>query len=393
MFINLTRQPVYWIDGMKVSRRHFEETGQYLQEQLIDLAAHQVNDYNYGITTAEKSFDLSVFCEYNQQISVELRSCRAITRSGMRIQVSPLDAVCLYTDFKKIADKFNLQTSQAQDLFIILAIDPFNRIPAGEPDISETPPRHPYAKAALVLDIIPAEFLNVNQLANGLVIGKIICRNGEIFQDKEFIPPCTSVASVPGLYDSYRTCRQLMESWESCCIRIITKINSRPSSHQLTAFASAIQKLSEKILEKLTGQKTSFQWTVQSAPPLYLCMILMENIQLVHALLQCFPEKERSGMLDFFAEWKETTPAAIETGTLATLSIQYDHNNITGTLTEILKSYTMYVEIFQKLSVIDIPGSQRRSQTVVIGESTEAENSSISTLQTQKKTVRWSPCD
>ncbi len=339
--------PVNWIDGMKISRAHFEHTQHYIQEQLQDNAAQQLTDFNFGILPADRSFNLNVFCDFSQQVNIELNSCKAVTPIGSRIQILPEEAVKASTNFKDIAKKFNLQTSQSQSLYIVLSINPFNRIPAGEPLMEENPPRHPYSKPETKLDVIPAEYINASQLPGSIVIGKIIYQNGELINQKDFIPPCTSVNSVPALADWYNKFRQALDNWEQYCIKIIQKVNSKAQAQQPNALASSIQKLSEKILEQLVRQKIYYQWVISKTAPVYLCASLLQNVQYFQSVLQCYSEKDKEEMLNYFAEWTDVQAGAIENVTLKALQLQYNHSDINFVLNEINIAYQQYLQIFQ----------------------------------------------
>ncbi|MBS1975586.1 MAG: hypothetical protein JST13_14640, partial [Bacteroidetes bacterium] len=48
MLGDLNYLPVNWVDGMKISRLHFDQSGQYLHEQLRDVAARNLTPYNFG---------------------------------------------------------------------------------------------------------------------------------------------------------------------------------------------------------------------------------------------------------------------------------------------------------------------------------------------------------
>ena len=296
MLTDLKHLPVHWIDGMKISRRHFEETERYMHEQIRDCHAQHLTDFNFGILPADRSLDMNVFCDFSQQINIELNSCKAITSNGSRIQVLPQAPVKINANFKEIATRYGLQLSQPQNMYIVVSVDIFTRIPAGEPILEETPPRHPYSQAEIKLDIIPVEYLNTVQLTSGLVIGKISYMNGELIHQKEFIPPCTAVNSLPVVLDWFNKFRQLMENCELYCVRIIQKVNGK--GQQPNALANSIQKLSEKVLEQLISQKLHYKWIISKMPPVYLCESLLRNIYHVYTSLQCYNEKDREEMLN-----------------------------------------------------------------------------------------------
>lgn len=377
--------PVNWIDGMKISRSHFQQTENYFTEQSRDCTAQQLTDFNFGILPAERSLDLAVFCDFNQQINVDLNSCKAITPNGSRIQVSASDAVKINTGFKDLAGKYGLQTAQSQNLYIIITVDPFQRVPFGEPQANENPPRHPHTRPGYKMDLVPAEYINSIQLASSLVIGKITYQNGELLYDTHFIPSCTAVNSMPALLDWYIKFRQLLESWEQYCVRIIQKINSKAQAQQPNVLANNIQRLSEKILEQLVLQKLPFQWTVHKSAPIYMCTLLLQNIQYVYTILKCFSEKDREEMLNYFTEWTELQAGGFDNQTLRVLQIQYNHYDTGQTLNEIMGIYDLYTQLFQKLAQLEFIGKRKGQNIFVIEQQVSSPNS------TEKPNNRWSP--
>jgi hypothetical protein len=390
MVSDLKYLPVNWIDGMKISRKHFEETGQYLQEQLRDVSAQRLTDYEFGILPSETIMDLKVFCDFSQRISVELNSCTAITPNGSRIQIQPQDAFKYNSNFKDIAGKFGLQTTQTQNLYVVLSINPFQRIPSGEPLMNESPPRHPYSKPDLMLDIIPAEHLNTAQLPSSLVIGKITYQNGELLYQKEFLPSASAVNSLPLLIDWYGKFRLLLDNWEQYCIKIIQKINSKTQTQQPNSLALSIQKLSEKMLEQLVMQKLYYQWIIGKSAPIHFCGLLLQNIHYLHAVLQCYPEKDKEEMLNYFAEWTDVQAGTIENQTARGLQLQYNHYDLQFVLNEISQVYNTFIQIFQKLSQLDFIG-KKKGQNIFVIEQQVKETKPTTPPPAEKPNNRWSP--
>jgi len=390
MVSELKYLPVNWIDGMKISRKHFEETEQYLHEQLKDLSAQRLTDFEFGILPSERSFDLKVFCDFSQHINIELNNCIAVTPNGSRIQILPSDSIKVTSNFKDIAGKFGLQTSQTQNLYIVLTINPFHRIPSGEPLMNESPPRHPYSKPEIMIDIIPAEHLNTSQMPGSLVIGKITYQNGDLLHQKEFLPSSTAVNSLPLLTDWYGRFRQSLESWEQYCIRIIQKINSKTQTQQANSLAVSIQKLSEKMLEQLVVQKLDYQWIIGKSSPIHFCGMLLKNIHYLNAVLQCYPEKEREEMLNYFAEWTDVQAGLIENQTTRALQLQYNHYDLQFVLGEINQVYTTFIQIFQKLSQLDFIG-KKKGQNIFVIEQQVKETKPAAPPPNEKPNNRWSP--
>ncbi|HVM86775.1 MAG TPA: hypothetical protein VMT76_01215 [Puia sp.] len=389
MLGDLNYLPVNWIDGMKISKLHFDQTGQYLQEQLRDVSAQHLTAYNFGLLAAEGSFEINVFCDFSQQINIELNACKAVTANGCRIQLLSNDPIKLNTNFKEVAKKFNLQTSQSQSLFIVLTVNVFERIPVGEPLMNENPPRHPFTKADVKLDLVPAEQVNLGQLQTSLVLGKIVYQNGDLIYQKDYIPPCSSIASLPALEQWHRNFRQQLENWEQYCTRIIQKINSKTQQQQATTLSASILKLSENMLKYLSSQKLYNQWIISQAAPVHLFVFLLSNIQYINTLLVCYTEKEREEMLNYFAEWTDVQAGSIELATTKSLQLQYNHFDIQLVFTEIGQIYQLYIQIFQKLSLLDFIGKKKGQNIFVIEQ--EVKETKPQNPPQEKPNTRWSP--
>ncbi len=382
--------PVNWIDGMKIARKHFEQTGYYTEALARDVSALHLNDYNFGILPIEGSLELSVFCDSNQMIHTEVKSCNAVTSDGNRIQIGSEDNLKHSINFKEITTRYNLQLSQIQQLFLLLTINPFKRMPVGKPIMDENPPRHPYTKPEITIDWLPGEQLNTAQLSSSLLIGKVTYQNGELQFNADFIPPCTSVNSLPVLTDWYSKFRLSLDNWEISCLKLVQKINSKTQTQQPNVLANNIQKISEKMLEQLVKQKIGYQWTLGKSAPVYLCVSLLENIQYIHTVMQCYTEKDREEMLNYFAEWTETPAGMLENQTLRILQLNYNHYDAASLLNDIYRSYQFYVQLFQKLAQLEFIG-KKKGQGVFVIEQEVKENKPAPVTQVPKPNSRWSP--
>ncbi|HTJ10843.1 MAG TPA: hypothetical protein VL547_02400 [Dinghuibacter sp.] len=364
MLSDLTHLPVNWIDGMKIARRHFEETGQYIAEQVRDVAARGLSDLNFGILPADRSLEVRITTDANQLIRVEVLSCKGVTPNGTRLEVHPGLGVTLQASFPELAARFGLQTSQAQQLFVVLQADLFNRAPEGDVPVQETPPRHPYTRETLTLDLVPAEYLVPAQLVSGLVVGKISFANGELVVQKDFIPSCTAMTSIAQTREWYERFRQASETWEQNCIRIIQKVNSRAQpQNSLTA---SIMRLSEKLLEHFAQGRLAYRWILPSQPPVYTCEWMMSRVYYLFTLLQTYSEKDREEMLAYFAEWGELQGGTIENQTLRALQVGYNHFDLLTVFQEVNQVYSLYGGIFQKLSQLEFIGKKKGQSVFVI---------------------------
>ena len=90
---DLNHLPVNWIDGMKISRKHFEQTGLYTEARIRDMVALQLTDYSFGRLPSPQSLEMIISVYSNLLIQMELNSCKAITTDGSVILVLPEDSL------------------------------------------------------------------------------------------------------------------------------------------------------------------------------------------------------------------------------------------------------------------------------------------------------------
>ncbi len=389
MFDDLNYFAVNWMDGMKISRLHFDQSNQYLQEQLRDLAAQRLTNYNFGLLPAKNSFEINVACSSDLQINIELNTCKAITPNGSRIQLLPADHIKLNTRYRELAEKFNLNNSGSQTLLIVLTINIFNRIPVGEPLANENPPRHPFSKPEIKLDLIPEEQINPEYLGSSLILGMIHYRNGELIHQKDYIPACSSVASSPELEQWRRHFKQQLEDWEQYCIKIIQKINSKTQKQQSNSLSAGIMELSQNVLKHLSAQKLYNQWILNQEAPVHLFVFLLSPVQYFNTLLVGYAEREKEEMLNYFAEWTEVQAGSIEKTTAKSLQLQYNHYNLQQVFSEMEQAYQLYLQIFQKLSMLEFIG-KKKGQNIFVVEQEMNETKTQHPSQ-EKPNTRWSP--
>ena len=382
--------PVNWIDGMKITRKHFEDTGLYTEALARDISAMHLNEDNFGILPGAGSLELKVSCDSNLLIHVELKSCYAVTPDGSRIQFNADQVIRENINFKDISARYNLPLSQTQQLYLLLTINHFKRLPSGIPAMEENPPRHPFTKPDISVDLLPGQQLNTTQLSGSLLIGMITFRNGELQFNADYIPPCTSMGSLPVLTDWLTKFRQALDIWEISCLKVVQKINSKIQSQQPNALAGNIQKISEKMLEQLVKQKARFQWSLGKSAPVHFCVALLEQIQLMHAILQCYPEKDREEMLNYFAEWTETPAGKLENQNLHLFQQGYNHYDVGSLLHEMYIVYQSHIQIFQKLAQLEFIG-KKKGQGIFVIEQEVNENKPASVTPVQKPNNRWSP--
>lgn len=388
MLSEFEHMPVNWVDGMKISRKHFQQEEDFTNEMVKDALAVKTTPFNFGILPADKSFSMEVQCDFNQQISVEINHCNAVTPNGSRIYIIPSFSIKEVTHFKDIADRHGLQLAHPQTLLILLSVNPFNRIPYGEPAVDETPPRHPFTRPDVKIDILPVDQIKTLYLGNVLVIGKLSYINGELMQQKDYIPPCSTVESLAGLKDWYNRFQQSLNSLEHCSFKIIEKIRMKGQANVLS---NCIGKISEKLVFDIASIRTYYRWLLPSSAPVYMCEVLVRLLHHVNTTMLSFSPNDREEVINYFTEWTDILQGNIDRQLAGTLQMQYDHYELHKVLGNIYQVYNTYQQIFEKLVQLEYIGKHKGDAKIYIEQKVDLTQGTG--MKQAEKTSKWSPLD
>ncbi|MBD2701058.1 hypothetical protein IC229_10465 [Spirosoma sp. BT702] len=379
---DLTYLPVNWIDGMKIARRHFTEWENFMHDQLRDSNSLGLSRFRYGILPAEGALDMQVQCDFNQQIRVHLRSCRGITPHGGRIDYhNPAEGITCTTSFAALAETYGLQTGKPQTFDVVLTVDPFKRVPAGEPVLTETPPRHPYTRPNYQLNVVPSGQVRPGELNYQLIIGRVRYGNGEVQQDTDYLPACTSIHSLPKLQQWYQQFGKHLESLETNAYKILQKSKERDLKNPLQ---NSTLLMAERLAFTLGDISTRYSWIIPYEPPIQMMELLMRPVQAIRVVMTMLSGREREEFVGYISEWADLTPGALEAQLNATLQLPYEHTELTKLLTEVEMLYRTLSNVFYKLAQLDFIG-KRKGQNVFIIEH------EVKETPPEKPRSRWSP--
>lgn len=157
----LTYLPVNWVNGLKLTSKHFF-ANQYSQTEALNReAGRSLTTYNYGLGEVLEgigdNLEIEISGDTMSTLCVRLKSCNAITKGGLPIVY--YDG--LYGDEKPSAtiSESGLQAEDSEYM-VLISVDPYHLIPVGEPDPEEVPLHHPYVLPSIKLHIVPKNQVN-----------------------------------------------------------------------------------------------------------------------------------------------------------------------------------------------------------------------------------------
>ncbi|MCU0451829.1 MAG: hypothetical protein MUC97_18610 [Bernardetiaceae bacterium] len=386
--------PVNWIDGMKISKRHFVETENFFTDHLRDALAANLTNFNYGLLPTEaanqKSLELYVNCDYTQQINVRLVNCRAVTSHGYRVEIVRSDRMSLNTSYSQILSQFNMQAVKEDVLYVTVSVNPFARVPIGEPSLEENPPRHPFASAEYRLNVVPQSMINTAEFgASHFIIGKIVYSGGQLSPVSNYIPACSNVNSFHGLVNWYYNFANLLGDLETNMLKIIQKIKLKSQDTSLTR---SVHFLVEKLLFSMAQGIVAFKWVIPQQPPIFMIEFMLQYAQTMKTAIGFLTDKEKEELLSYFAEWSGLLPGVIENKLDSMLNLKYNHQEVAQILAVVDEFFRPIGELFSKLSQIDFIGKRKGGNEIFIIENPVADTTSPTPPPAdQPKKNRWSP--
>ncbi len=262
--------PVNWKNGMAFSESHLNSEYLANADALRDTAALYINQFNYGLLGgAYQKRSADSFIDNIGSELVQIHYCRAVTRNGSRIEIIDQDWPELHVHMPELTKAFDLSLSSTW--YLLLIIDPFTRISIGEIDESESPRRKPFTRPNYSLEIITAEDLRLDDLANAIPLAKFEYTATGLRKVEEYIPPCCKLNSNEKLIGKYEKYDQYLHQLRDHCEQIMEKIKrKRKQEKGSNRLADDIHDLCATFWQYFIDHYDEFKFLFKDLPPIHL---------------------------------------------------------------------------------------------------------------------------
>lgn len=375
MFQEIKYLPVHWIDGMKINEDHFKQMELSIADQTRDAAGVNLNNFNYGLVSAatenDKSLDVKLQVDQTKLITADLLKCRAITRSGARIEIVSTLAQKYQFTFAELNTSFNAGESKAKTFYLVINANPYERIPVGQPDYDEVPPRMPYTIPAYSLNILPGDQLNSNAIPDFFIpIGKILLANGRLSVDTSYIPPCCSVRNHALLYDYYYDFGNKLGEISKALIVIIHKIKTKSQSTSLT---QNFNFMADKVVFFTANELSRYRWIISEQAPVYMLEYFIRFAYVLKTSLDCLVDRDKEELINYLSEWSDVSAGQFESVLTDVIRTEYNHLDISECLVPADRMLNLFYNLFGKLSQLDFIGKRKGEGSFVRERIVEAE--------------------
>lgn len=363
---------VNWIDGMKINKDHFIELENSIMQVVRNSEQKNITPNNFGLlpeySDEGSSIDASISIDGQSTIEVVLNRCRAITLGGYQINITEDTTGLLEQSGHILKKQYEINKEESQ-WNIILAVNPYERVPVGNADPEEEPPRHPHVFSSYKLDILPkSETSNTELGLHHLTIGKVILEDGKPIVDPDFIPPCRSVQSHADLRFTYTELGSFLNQMEAFSLHIIQKIHQKKQANDLSQMALY---LSGEVMHHLNGNISEFRYKDKYEPPVVMISKLVNLARVIKSSLDVYVGTGKEDFLNYLTDWCDLNQGAFENVLVDTIELEYSHTDINAALVKISSFTKLMLSLFKKLNELDYIGKKSDSGIFVKEEVVE----------------------
>ncbi|KAA1245331.1 type VI secretion system baseplate subunit TssK [Aquimarina sp. RZ0] len=363
--INKNHHRVNWIDGMKINKNHFIEVENAFTSLIQQVGSMDINGINYGLLPGfggEDAVDMVFSMDGQDTIKVQLNKCRAVTKGGYIINITPEISGFLEQKGSIINTKYQINNPE-DEYYIVLSVNPYGRVPIGDADPEEEPPRHPFVLPEYNLTIIAIAEANEEEFGkHHITIGKIKLSDGTASLAEDFIPPCISIQSHQDLRYIYTEIHTFFNAIEKYTMNIIQKIYQKKQNNEL---ATMVLTLTQNTLQYLGGMLPEFRLQDRHLPPVTMITKLMALARVIKNSMDVYVGTGKEELLNYLSDWCDLNQGAFENVLLEMMDLEYQHTDINKALYNVSSFTKLMLSLFKKLNELDYIGKKSDSNIFV----------------------------
>jgi hypothetical protein len=363
MVPKIKHNAVNWIDGMKISKSHFAETNDFIFDQVRDGISMLLTGYNYGLLPplpGEKtSLTFNVKETQSENYKISLSQCRAVTQGGCRIEV--LEGSEEVSSTIQVSPDVAKKGTGVYD--VVLTVNPFVRVPTGNPNAEEQPPRHPFERPFVEINAVPSDQVNTSEMGEHFIlIGRLHYKSGEFVFDQRFIPASTCIVAHPGLKTIYNTLGGYLNEIQSYSTNIVKKVLD---NSQDAGLAQYVRVVCERLVYSTSSMFFRFRSMLPQQSPIYVVEIFSQLANEAKVSINCMREKDREELLNYFKEWTDLNPGQFMGMLDEVIDVEYDHNDCYDALAKVDYMLSILAALLNKLNSLELIGRKKERDIFV----------------------------
>lgn len=356
----ITKFPVNWVDGMKVHKGHFLQEANATFDHIRDAISVRTDAVNYGILPPDAPNDkpsLKFWVEASNQnsISVKIMECQAITYGGIRISITDKEQEPFFQTVQIPEELTKGDLPSNKYIYLLLTVNPYQKVPFGEIDPEEEPPRYPFTDKEYRLSILGEEELAQESSSYQLVIAKLNYQNGLVESKSDYVPPCISLKSHPILMEQHLQVVNYLLGLEHSSLQIIRKILSKKQNNLL---AQIVKHICENILAYLATNISVIKEASIHHSPFEMLAILAGLGRTIKNTIERYHGIGKEELLNYLSDWLDMTQVDFERLSSHIMNINYNHQDCQESLQRSLHYMNRMDTLFKKLAELDYIGKK-----------------------------------
>ena len=368
MFDPIENGFVNWADGMKISQSHFHQLQKAINDRVNDSRATQIRNDNFGLipsgASGREALDYDLRLEDKQNLKIKIRQCRAISPTGDRIEIISNSAHSSHQNFEKTIklSQSILDTNGAY--YITLRANSEEQHLYGQPDEEESPARLPFIEQALNVEVAPASGQSKQLFKNSVIIASFTIQNGELNEDTNYIPPCSSMASHRDLSEFAFKYAQFLGDLETDLFKINKNVSSKD---QLTHLAQSVADLSRNLIVTIQQEIDFIRMFSEFSTPSLFILNAKKIARSIKNSIELNSNEKKEEILNYVQEVIDINPGEYMTVNARVLDLEYDHYNIREALHVILQFCKINGKLISEWSNLDYIGKKKKTG-IFVGE-------------------------
>jgi len=356
--------PVNWIDGMKINKNNFIEQDNAWMDALQGMVSLGLSPLRYGVIPAsaagEETFNVKISFDNQNALRVSVLACQALTSGGVHISLPAFSTIAQADTGNVLTSSFPFSAANTESLWwVFLFVHPFEKQPAGSPDLAENPPRFPCALPGYTLQLVSES--NYKQHAYhpyAIPVGKVSIVSNDVRIDDEYIPPCFSVNAHPDLLSLHAELDKYLADVELHCSEIVQKIFKKNQQNEISEL---VMFLCDRVMLYLGQAITAMRWNMMYAAPAAMFESISTLARVMKNSIDMRTGSGKEELMNYMSEWCELKQGELETMLSSLANTGFEQNDINKNIQKIVVFVKVTSRLFDTLSKLEFIGKRRES--------------------------------
>jgi len=345
---------VNWVDGMKISKDHFNDLQNYTQDIVKDATSILLKKDNYGLIPSHlsQSHEYSVIIDVHKNINISIQKLRALAPNGARVEISSK-----VPDIERNISIEHLAKEKIKEGFVVLTLNSNENAPFGDQNLEEVPPRQPYLNNAYLFSFVDKKNIENSGISPyQLPIAKINKVDDLWEVDENYIAPCLIVSADARLADFYNQTDTFLKKIERYTVKIIQKILIEEHSNPI---AVIIHNLGSQLLNFLGTAITDVKSDKFNNTPKDIVNTIVTMARIMKNHIDTSSPENKELLFMYFGEWTDLNAGDYENLFINTINLEYQHFDMNPSIQVVHEFMATIDKLFSILTEVDYIGKKK----------------------------------